>query len=300
MPPSDKTPVNINRSEQRMKMKQYFRFVENLSYGALFSFCTLITALIGGIDYLIGPELSSAILYLLPIILASWYGDRKLGIFISKISTLAWIFADVASGRQYSHFWILFWNAGVRLGIFLIINHFVAAFHKKLTEEETAADTDSLTGTFNSRAFYEKTNLEIERSKRFNRPLSLAYIDLDNFKQVNDDEGHAIGDELLKVVVNTILNNSRKNDVVARIGGDEFAILFIESDYTSAASAMEKLHRALLLSMEGNSWPVTFSIGMITYVTSPPEAHEMLRRADELMYSVKKSGKNSIKHLSIE
>lgn len=94
-------------------------------------------------------------------------------------------------------------------------------------DDETAADTDYLTGALNPRGFYERVQQEIGRSARTHKPFAVAYIDLDNFKVVNDTLGHSVGDELLITVVSILDNHLRKIDVVARLGGDEFAILFL-------------------------------------------------------------------------
>ncbi|MBU0681638.1 MAG: GGDEF domain-containing protein [Proteobacteria bacterium] len=275
-----------------------FSFFESISYRTLGLLCFFTVLLTGAGDHFMGSEASSAILYLAPILTATWFGDRKLGIGIALFSALAWAFSDVSSGRHYSRQWILVWNAGARLGIFLILSHLASQVRQKLLAEEQAAHTDVLTNTCNSRAFYEKIEEEIERCRRFHHPLTIAYIDVDNFKMVNDSHGHATGDMLLRAAAEVMRENTRHVDVVARIGGDEFAMLLTETDYDNAGKAMAKIRNALLAQMTTLAMPVTFSVGMITYQDSPLDAHAMLRSADNLMYEVKKSGKNAIKHLA--
>ncbi len=276
----------------------FFSFFESLSYRILAFLCFVSVVLIGIGDHYLGPDMSSAIIYLGPILAATWFGDKRLGIGILILSTMAWAISDVSAGRQYSSNWFLVWNAGVRLGIFVILSSLASQVKQKLLAEESAADTDALTNTFNSRAFYEKAQQEMERCRRFHHPLTIAYIDLDNFKTVNDTQGHSAGDALLRTVTEIMRENTRGIDVIARIGGDEFAMLLIETDFDNARLAMDKIRGSLLAEMKALSMPVTFSIGMITYKDLPSDVHAMIRSADQLMYDVKKSGKNAIKHLS--
>ncbi len=276
----------------------FFSFFENISYITLVILCTCAVLLIGAVDLYMGSEASSSILYLAPILTATWFGDRKLGITSALLSTIVWAGADFTSGCQYSNQWILAWNAAVRLGIFLLLSHLTALVQEQLVAEEKAADTDALTNTFNSRAFYEKTQEEMERCRRFHHPLTVAYLDLDNFKMVNDSHGHSAGDNLLRTVAEVMRESTRRIDVIARLGGDEFALLLTETDYDNARMAMDKIRNTLLAKMTALAVPVTFSIGMITYLDLPQDVHMIIRSADQLMYDVKKAGKNAIKHLA--
>jgi len=163
-----------------------------------------------------------------------------------------------------------------------------------LEAERKLARIDSLTGLANRRAFYESTELERKRALRHARPLSLAYLDLDNFKQVNDRNGHEVGDELLACVGGIMRANLRAEDLVARLGGDEFAVLLPESDYQAASIAVAKLHRILSDEMQKHCWPVGVSMGMVTFESIPENVEDMVHAADELMYTVKHNGKNRV------
>lgn len=163
-----------------------------------------------------------------------------------------------------------------------------------LEAERKLARIDSLTGLANRRAFYEGAELERKRSLRRSRPLSIAYLDLDNFKQINDRNGHEMGDELLACVGGIMRANLRAEDLVARLGGDEFAVLLPESDYQAASLAVAKLHRILSAEMQKRCWPVGVSLGMVTFESIPENVEDMVHAADELMYTVKRDGKNRI------
>lgn len=169
-----------------------------------------------------------------------------------------------------------------------------AALKDALEREKDEARLDFLTKIANRRAFYEVGLREITRARRYNRPLTLLYIDLDNFKQVNDAFGHETGDELLVEVAATIRCNVRATDLVARLGGDEFALLLTETNREAGLVVTNKLRETLLRAMQERNWPVTFSIGMVSFTVPPASVEEMVKQADEVMYSVKQRGKNSI------
>jgi diguanylate cyclase (GGDEF)-like protein len=118
-------------------------------------------------------------------------------------------------------------------------------------------------------------------------------MDLDQFKAVNDSLGHAVGDRLLCVVAEALKAHSRAADTVARMGGDEFAVLLPETNLEGAKAFLEGLRARLLQAMRANRWPVTFSIGSVTFSRAVP-AEEMIRRADVLMYAVKQRKKDAI------
>jgi diguanylate cyclase (GGDEF)-like protein len=178
----------------------------------------------------------------------------------------------------------------------VIIAFLITGFRTKLKEEAELADYDPLTGALNSRGFYHRAEKEVARCRRFHRSLSIAYIDLDNFKAINDELGHTVGDELLQTVGSVILQNIRRIDLLARLGGDEFAVVFIETGETDSKSAVRKIKNHLLQAMIDADWPVSFSIGLVTYEAMPENLKEMVKHADSLMYAVKKSGKDGFQH----
>jgi len=169
-----------------------------------------------------------------------------------------------------------------------------AKLKEALTRERSAARVDFLTGILNRRGFYEIAGSESQRSRRYKRPLSLVYVDLDNFKGVNDSMGHDAGDELLTEVAAVIHSEVRGTDTVGRLGGDEFAVLLPETDQEQGRIVVDKVQKQLLEAMQQKNWPVTFSIGLISFQTPPESIDEMVRGADKVMYSVKLKGKNSV------
>lgn len=132
------------------------------------------------------------------------------------------------------------------------------------------------------------------RSERENLPFSLAYIDLDNFKSINDTFGHSTGDQLLKSIVDTITVNLRKTDILGRLGGDEFAIFFPATEQASVETVMQKVHMKLAMLMENLSYQTTISVGVIVCEAGIYNIDKLISSADNLMYQVKSSGKNNI------
>ncbi|MCW9013159.1 MAG: GGDEF domain-containing protein [Gammaproteobacteria bacterium] len=257
----------------------------------------LASLLLGVVDYLVGPDISFSVFYTLPIMLAAWYGGKQTGLTVAGVSAAVWLAADLAAGSQYSNLLIPVWNTLVRLSFFLIILWLLLIVRDKLALEESLADTDPLTGLANRRFFQEQLEREYARVRRYPEPFTIAYFDLDNFKYVNDNLGHDVGDELLKTVASTLSNSIRATDFAARLGGDEFAVLFPKLEKDSVLAVLETLPAELLAAMGDNKWPVTFSIGAVTFSEVMGSSRDMIKQVDDLMYQVKKSGKNSIRHV---
>lgn len=261
--------------------------------GAVASTLLVLLALI---DVLTGPELSFSIFYLPPVFIAAWYLGRAASILIAIAAAVLWLCADWAAGNIYSHPGILVWNAAVRLGIFLLIAWLLWEVQTRMGQLRDQATRDGLTGLSNRRAFYERLDNELRRAERYHAPLTLVYIDLDGFKAINDSYGHEEGDRLLQVVAEALCDTSRQTDVAARLGGDEFALLLPETDYEGADAELSRVRRQLDLAMAQRGWAVTFSVGAVTCLAPQRGGDDVVKRADQLMYSVKREGKNAIRH----
>jgi len=258
--------------------------------------CFVLLAVFGVLDYATGPELAVSIFYLIPVGIVAWYGRKRSAVAISLCCAALWFYLDSTTGRPYAQDFSAYWNAAVRLSFFSIVAYLLLSLKARLKAEAAAASTDALTGALNSRGFYERLEQEISRSARYARRFSLAYLDLDNFKQVNDRFGHATGDDLLRAVADIARESTRKTDHVSRLGGDEFALLLVEAGSEEAARAIDKLQARIAERMEAQAWPVQVSIGMVSFEEAPADAKEAIRLADDLMYRVKKTGKNSVLH----
>jgi diguanylate cyclase (GGDEF)-like protein len=255
----------------------------------------LLLIIIGLIDYWIIAEISLSLFYLAPILLTTWFVSRNVGIIFSILSAITGLIAY--SNSQYSlSSWLPYWNTIMRLGIFIIIAYLMTFLKLSYQREKELSRTDYLTGILNRRSFFELLEREVHRFYRYQRPLTLVYLDVDNFKAVNDQFGHQMGDRLLCAISDIINRQIRTTDIVARLGGDEFAILFPETDYSAAQVALNRLQNKLLSDLEAGSFSVSFSMGAITFLSIPASTDVMLELVDELMYEVKNNGKNNLKH----
>jgi diguanylate cyclase (GGDEF)-like protein len=214
------------------------------------------------------------------------------------LALLTRLIADEASSSfSLNNAALHYWNLFIELLFLMIMTLLFSALRKNLDSEKNRANTDPLTGALNRRAFFDIAEYELNRSHRYDHATTIAYIDLDNFKGINDRLGHTVGDKLLMAVTKTITSHIRNTDILSRFGGDEFVILLPETPVDAAALFLEKVQQQLNRAMAEKNWPVSFSIGAITYPKAPPGVDEVIKKADMLMYEVKRSGKNSLLHI---
>ena len=271
-------------------------YLSKLPQSVLISVGSVMMLLVGILNHMAGPEISSTIFYLIPIVLVTWFTRRSIGFIFSILSALTWLIADLTSGTTHFNSDIPYWNGVARLGSFFILTFVLSTLKNALRQEEEYSRIDFLTGIRNRRYFIELVNMEINRARRYERPFTVVCIDLDNFKTVNDCFGHSTGDILLRLVARTIQQNIRVTDTVARLGGDEFAILLPETGRNVAEAILQKAQKINLEIMRRHGWPVTLSIGVVTFTSPPSTVDETLRISDQLMYSAKNNGKNSIQY----
>ena len=251
-------------------------------------------------DQVTGADVSFTLLYLGPIGFATWFVSLPAGVCLSLASALAALVVDIASRKVPLALPVMTWNFGVQLGVFLALVALLAALRRRLEAEQQLARTDPVTGLSNRRAFLEMATVEIERARRTGRPLTVAYLDADDFKAVNDEYGHAQGDAVLLAAASTLRGETRAVDGVARLGGDEFGLLLVDTDGPTARVLLQRLRGALLETMARNGCRVTFSIGAATFAAPPRSLDEMLCHADQLMYDAKRSGKDAAQFEVVE
>ena len=277
-------------------MLQIIKYLGNQTKSLVFAISLALVLVIGLVDYLAGPDISLLVFFMLPIFIAVWFAGKGAGIAVSILSGVVWTAIALVGSHPHLHPAIPIWNIVSKFGFLLIFAHILAALKNVLEHERELARTDHLTGVANRRYFFEVADMETKRARRHERPFSVTYMDIDNFKAINDSYGHSVGDSLLQSISKTIKSNVRDIDIVARLGGDEFAILMPETDSASAYPVVERIQESLMRVVRKNQWPVSFSIGVATWISPPQTVDDMLRDADMLMYSVKSSGKNRIRH----
>ncbi len=246
-------------------------------------------------DFLTGTDVAFTLLYLGPIGLATWFVSVGAGSMLSVAGATLSMALDVLQRPQPLATPVLIWNLVVQIGTFMALVLLLGALKDRLVNEQQAARTDPLTAVANRRSFEEMAGVELERARRTGRPLTVAYLDVDDFKRVNDQQGHARGDALLATLAATLRGATRAVDAVGRLGGDEFGLLLVDTDGPTAESLLHRLRNTLDGAMGENGWDVTFSIGAATYLAPARSVDEMMVRADQLMYDAKRAGKNALR-----
>lgn len=246
-------------------------------------------ALVALIDTATGPELSLSLFYLVPVALVSLRWRGAAGQLAALVAALAWVAIDLGSGATYSNPLIPFWNAAVRFGFFGLFSMLIERLQEAIEYQTSLARTDPLTGLPNRRSFEQSARRELARADRLRSRLALAIIDLDDFKLVNDEHGHAAGDRSLCSVATAAGQTFRSADTVARVGGDEFALLLPDVDETAALAALERFQASLL---DDDTRPLSCSIGFV--LVAGGDLSDALRSADQALYCAKASGKGAI------
>jgi diguanylate cyclase (GGDEF)-like protein len=255
-----------------------------------------LVTLIAVLDYETGPYLSFGIFYLIPVAACAWYGGFPHGTLQALAASIAWNTVDALESPLLPDS-VGLWNGVTRFATLALASSLVARLHAGMRRERLLARTDALTGAANARTFYEAVAAEAARAGRASRPLTLAYLDLDNFKQLNDRLGHAAGDAALVHVVRTTHVNLRGTDLLARLGGDEFGLLLPETGDDSAVALLTRVQELLAEEMARRGWPVTLSVGAVTFQRPASwDVDVMVQRVDALMYQAKKHGKARIAH----
>lgn len=245
------------------------------------------------VDLISSAEFTFSLMYIVPVIILAWVHGAAIGLAASVATGGLWLYVDFVTDRYTFSAAAYLWNFFSRLMLQTLLSALVAALKFSLSKQYRLARIDPLTGLMNRRAFREAVSLEISRLRRYRHPLTIAYLDLDNFKAVNDTAGHVVGDELLRRFALTLSSRMRNTDIVARLGGDEFAVLFAECNAEAAAAAVGKIRDAVSTTF-ADRYSVTVSIGAATYNIPPASVDALVDVADRLMYLVKSSGKNAI------
>lgn len=289
----EKDPPDHRQARRHMRARlergsaRLFARLERLPTSVVTSGAALLFAGIAFLDWLTPIGLSLAVFHVIPVFLAAWLVGRRTGLAFASASAVSWLLSDALHPGALTPPRLLGWELGVRVLFFVVISELVHALRvaRDLVHEE--ARTDALTGLLNRRAFYERAEEEIGRATRSGAPLVLAYLDVDDFKSVNDLFGHETGDRVLVALGRALSGNVRGGDVVARLGGDEFAVLFPDAHALAVAAIAAQLEAAVASELGTLDVTVGFSIGLATWSSSFQELDDFLRSADSGMYRVK-------------
>jgi diguanylate cyclase (GGDEF)-like protein len=259
-----------------------------------------LIVLIAALDYASGPKLALNVFYLLPVMFIAWLTASTAYGLVAVLATF--LVGPLEAYVDSSHFYSLqvaAWNAAMRAAVFCIVLLLLAEVRRLVARLREQSRRDELTGLDNRRAFLDLASREIERSRRYRHELSLAYLDIDSFKLVNDRQGHAAGDRVLIALGSLARAAARSVDLVARIGGDEFVVLMPETDAAAALPLAERLCEACSRAAGAGEARITCSVGLVTFTRAPRDVEELLTRADALMYEAKVAGGNRVRHAHI-
>ena len=252
---------------------------------------TALFVAVAVLDWATSNGLSVAAFYLFPILLVAWNCGRGWGLVLAVGSVATAVAQAMLNGSSYIkpiHLYIAYANVLLEYVIAVLLT---GMLRKLYNQERFTARIDVLTEARNRKGFQEALTNEIARHERKGITFCLAYIDCDNFKQINDNYGHAEGDRVLKKIAEVALETLRRSDTVGRIGGDEFAVILPETGRTEALFVVDKLQHKLGAVTRLRQWRISFSIGVAVFDKTPGDATAAMEFADRLMYTAKKSSK---------
>jgi len=274
---------------------------ENMAKPLVVMLGAAMLALIASLDEAFSPHAPFALFYAAPIAMVIWVVSARWGFLFAVFGGVVTFAFEYRTIPLTVSIPVVIWIMLARVGSFAVLGWLIYGLKQSQEAQRSLANTDHLTQISNNRAFRAAAAVEIARASRATGEggpgegsITVAFLDCDDFKAVNDKHGHTGGDELLRVVGQTLRENVRATDIVGRLGGDEFAVLLLGLTPADSRRVVEKVRTALLAAMATRRWPVTFSIGAATFMIPPDNVEDLLWESDNLQYKAKVSGKNRI------
>mgnify|MGYP006275783527 FL=1 len=215
------------------------------------------------------------------------------GLF-AAMATYTQVHLGLTHGDAFSEPAYFYIANGNRLFAYLLILFLTAGARALYERARAAARIDYVTDITNSTGFYEKVAIEIARHRRSRAPFCIAYFSCDYFKVINEGLGRSEGDRVLRLIAGTARDCLRQTDVVARVGGDEFAMVFPQTREADASLVVRKLCVRLEEVMRRHDWPITFSVGVGVFPAAPPDVDRAIAFCEHVMQRVKASGRNRV------
>ena len=221
---------------------------------------------------------------------APFLGDRNSASILLSVAIGAWFISEFGFSYFDNRFWILRCVAGLLLILSAI------SLRRRLNHSDRLARTDELTELVNRRGLLETLQIEGKRVQWYGHCVSLALLDCDGFKQINDQQGHVIGDQVLRRIGHAIQQETRSFDHVGRLGGDEFLLILPDADQDHVRGVIERLRKSLQAELREEFPDLTFSIGVLS-IPAATTANERdvdqmdyLNQVDRVMYAAKREG----------
>ena len=278
------SPASGDRTLVRIDLFRRSRHVAPITLGVL------LVSGIAALDWLTGPEVSTSLLFALAVMAVTWVGSRRHGILVAVLAAVETLAAHAASHDPITITAAVAWNTATRLVVLILVASLLGSLRRALIEQRHLAAVDSMTGALNRRAFQIAAERERLRASRAGTPLSLAYLDIDQFKEFNDRFGHRTGDRVLAALAGAVSESVRGTDLFGRIGGDEFAVLLPDTDARDAVKVIHRIRDAVRAACCDARSQITLSAGIATYRYPPASVDTIVEAADQLMYRAKRAG----------
>ena len=246
--------------------------------------------ILGAVRHTTEAEFAFASAAIIPVFMVTWSGGFRHGFAAASLAAGMWVITDAMYATDQGHSILAVVNGLIRLATYGFVAYLTARVRNLLQREIELASRDVLTGLLNRRAFLEAGNSEVRRARRYGNTMAVIFVDLDDFKKLNDSHGHDAGDAALQAIAYALGTCLRATDIVGRIGGDEFAIILPEIDADAIGEAGRKINDAMGTALAAYP-PVTASLGIAWFEQPKEEFETMLKEADGLMYEAKKAGK---------
>ena len=247
----------------KVLLSQIEQKLERASATEVLKWAGLLLAAIGVLDFATGLEVSVSFFYLIPVALAAWFGPKGLSYLVASLSALVGQISNDLAGDYHSHWAITLWNDLFQFFFFLVVAQLLIQVRTSFQRAKRASQQDFLTGLPNRPTLLARLEAELARASRTGQPIAIGYLDLDHFKQVNDNLGHSEGDRLLYLVSRAVKDELRRSDILARVGGDEFVVVLPECSADSAAVVARKILDVVSGLSKSNGWPVSASLGVV-------------------------------------
>jgi diguanylate cyclase (GGDEF)-like protein len=244
------------------------------------------------------PEVRLGVLYVIPVLLIAWHDGLAWGIAFALATCVLRLAVGIDQMPPATPLVARLVNEAAYLAVVGVAVAGLSQLRRTQAQLRQLATHDQLTDVLNVRAFSDELGQELGRNRRYGRPLALIYLDLDDFKRVNDAHGHATGDAVLRLVADAMRAAVRQADVVGRLGGDEFAVLMPETDGAVANAAATRLASNIRSVFRGTP-SVTASIGVVSWTGTDADTDDLLRKADQAMYEAKRAGKDRVVQVAL-
>jgi diguanylate cyclase (GGDEF)-like protein len=268
-----------------------YAFPVRPQFAALIAVVGILLA--GWVDFATGIEMRVYPLYFAPLSVAAWFAPRLATAAIALFAAIVWGCSNFAAGLNFTHAWIWAWNLAAQACAFLTVGLLIGRLRARSERERELARVDPLTGLANRRGFVEAAPLLLAECQRHDRLAALAFLDLDDFKQVNDLLGHKMGDQVLAAIGGTLRREVRACDLAARLGGDEFVLFLPDTAPHGVGAVLSRMRAALQAELSAGGWHVGVSVG-VAFSRRGESLEQFMARADALMLDVKRAGKGVV------